>query len=415
MLQTYVGFVNQQRNLLLSINMKRIYLDYAAATPVDPVVKQVMDEYLQDGSANPSGLYHEGRESKSALENARKIIAGFIGAKSNEVIFTSSTTESNNLAILGAARANGQFGHHLITTATDHVSVLNVFKQLETEGFEVSYLPVDEYGRVSPEQVSRSIRPDTILVSVIFASNEIGTISPIKEIGKKIEVLRQAQDKPAGLGLPYFHTDAAQAAPHIKINVHNLGLDLMSFSSSKIYGPKGAAALYIKHGVKISPVMLGGSQENGLRPGTQDVAGVVGFGKAIQVLIEKQKEEDDRLTLWRDKIVKEVKSALPEVLLNGHPQKRLANNISFAILTVKAEELVAAMDLAGFALSTRSACDAKNPTPPHVIKAIGRADNEAWGTVRITLGRYTTAEDVDAFIKIFITEINKLKKHAQTH
>lgn len=385
------------------MSAKRIYLDYAAATPLDPRVKKVMDEYFSHGGANPSGLYHEGRESQKALDEARKTAAGFIGAKPHEIIFTASTTESNNLAILGAAMANKKSGGHLITTAVEHVSVLNVFKQLEKWGFEVTYLPVDEFGRVSANQIKQALRPNTVLVSVIFASNEIGTINPIREIGDGIKGRKGTN------GLPLFFTDAAQAAPHIKINASNLGVDLVSFSSSKIYGPKGAAALYIKSGVRISPVMLGGSQENGLRPGTQDVAGIVGFAEAVKITQAEGEKEDIRLAEWRDKIIKEVKSALSEVLLNGHPKERLANNISFSIPRVKAEELVMVMDEAGFALSTRSACDAKNPTPPHVIKALGRSDEEAWGTVRITLGRFTTEDDVNNFIKTFIEQVNRLK------
>ena len=381
----------------------RVYLDYAAATPLDVRVKHIMDEYLQAGGANPSGLYQEGRESQQALDEARKTVAGFIGAKPHEIIFTSSTTESNNVAILGVAMANKSKGQHLITTAVEHVSVLNPFKRLEEYGFEVTYLPVDEFGRVSADQVKNAIRSDTILVSVIFASNEIGTINPIKEIGNGIKGRKGVN------GLPLFFTDAAQAVPHIKINADNLGIDLMSFSSSKIYGPKGAAALYIKSGTKIAPVMLGGSQENGLRPGTQDVAGIVGFAEAIKIVILEGEKEDGRLVEWRDKIIKEVKIALPEILLNGHPKERLANNINLAVPIVKAEELVMAMDEAGFAFSTRSACDAKNPTPPHVIKAIGRTDDEAWGTVRITLGRFTTEDDVSRFIETFINQVKKLK------
>ena len=397
--------------------LKRIYLDYAAATPVDPRVKQVMLDYLAKGNANPSGLYQEGIESKKYLESARKVVASFIGAKAHEIIFTSSTTESNNLAILGVARANAGFGRHLVTTATEHVSVLNVFKQLETEGFEVSYLPVDEYGFVSAGEVKAAIRPETILVSVIFASNEIGTISPIGPIGQIVRRVKNSH------GLPYFFSDAAQAAPHIPVNTDNLNVDLMSFSSSKLYGPKGAAALFVRSGVKINPIMFGGSQENNLRPGTQDVSGIIGFAEAIRITSQERETEDARLLVLRDRIIKEVTTILPEILLNGppprkateghsHPQERLANNISFSVPTVKAEELVVALDEAGFALSTRSACDAKNPTPPHVIKAIGRSDEAAWDTVRITLGRYTREEDIDAFIKTFINEVNKLKKYA---
>ncbi|MDP3764154.1 MAG: cysteine desulfurase family protein [bacterium] len=398
----------------------RVYLDYAAATPLDVRVKQSMDEYLKkggahstcSGQANPSGLYEEGRESQRALSEARKTVAGFVVAKPHEIIFTSSTTESNNIAILGVAMANKSKGMHLITTEVEHVSVLNPFKRLEEYGFEVTYLPVDEFGRVSADQVKEAIRPDTILVSVIFASNEIGTINPIREIGQTIKLMKSSYAKASEdkkNGLPYFFTDAAQAVPHIKINTDNLGIDLMSFSSSKIYGPKGAAALYIKSGTKLAPIMLGGSQENNLRPGTQDVAGIVGFAEAIKITQTEGEKEDGRLVKWRDRIIKEVKDALPEVLLNGSLQERLANNISFSIAGVKGEELVMAMDEAGFALSTRSACDTKNSTPPHVIKAIGRTDSEAWGTVRITLGRFTTENDVNLFVEAFIKEVKKLK------
>jgi len=386
--------------------MKRIYLDYAAATPLDKQVKSAMDKYLAGSQANPSGLYHEGRVSKKELESSRQTIANFIGAKAREIIFTSSTTEANNLAILGVARANRKHGRHLITTAVEHVSVLNVFKQLEKEGFQVTYLPVNQYGQVTADQVKSAMRSDTILISVIFANNEIGSISPIKEIGRVIKSMKPSFAK-ASEGKPYFHSDAAQAAPHFKINVNQLGLDLMSFSASKIYGPKGAAALYLKSGLKIEPVMLGGSQENNLRPGTQDLVGIVGFAKAIELVKIRQTKEELQFLSWRDKIIKEVQKALPAVLLNGHSKERLANNINFSITDVKSEELVVAMDQAGFAISTRSACDAHNATPPHVIKALGRTDAEAWGAIRITLGRQTTEADVNRFIKIFIQEIKK--------
>jgi len=379
--------------------IKRIYLDYAAATPVDPRVKKSMDEFSAQGFANPAGVYEEGLFAKRAMESARKTIADFIGAKSPEIIFTSSTTESNNLAILGVARANREFGKHLITTSAEHVSVLNVFKQLEKEGFEVTYLPVDEYGMVLTDQISSAIRSDTILISVIFASNEIGTISSIGQIGQIIKGIKGKK------GLPYFHTDAAQAVPHIKINAESLGIDLMSFSASKMYGPKGAAALYIKHGVNINPIIFGGSQENNMRAGTQDVCGIVGFAKAVEITISESSAEDKRIQILRDKIISQIKLAFPNALLNGHPAERLSNNINFSIPKISGEKIVVAMDMAGFSLSTRSACDAKNSVPPHVIKSIGRTDEEAWGAFRITLGRYTKQEDTDKFVNVFIETV----------
>ena len=387
--------------------IERVYLDYAAATPVDPRVKKAMDDFYLLGFANPAGLHEEGMYAKRALESARKTIAGLIGAKAPEIIFTSSTTESNNLAILGAARANREFGRHLITTASEHVSVLNVFKQLEKERFEVTYLPVDEFGMISADQVKNAIRPDTILVSVIFASNEIGTISPIGPIGQIIKGVKGEKRGKTG-GLPYFHTDAAQAVPHIKINAEDLGIDLASFSSSKMYGPKGAAALYVKHGINISPIFFGGSQENKMRPGTQDVLGIVGFSKAVEITKSESEAEDRKLQEMRDEIISEIKSAFPDALINGSPTERLANNINFSIPGIKGEELVVAMDMAGFAISTRSACDTKNAEPPHVIKSLGRTDEEAWGSVRVTLGRYTSAEDIDRFLKVLIENIAKL-------
>lgn len=383
--------------------LKRVYLDYAAATPVDPRVKGAMDDFCLKGFANPSGIYEEGLFAKREMESARKTIADFIGAKSPEIVFTSSTTESNNIAILGTARANKDFGKHLITTSAEHVSVLNVFKQLEKEGFEVTYLPVDEYGMVSPDQIVSAIRKDTILISVIFASNEIGTINPIGPIGQIIGKSKNEN------GFPYFHTDAAQAIPHIKIKVEDLGIDLMSFSASKIYGPRGSAALYIKNGTKINPIIFGGSQENNMRAGTQDICGIIGFAKAVEILKSEFVKDDDMSKIFRDKIIKEIKLAFPGILLNGHPTERLANNINFSAPGINGEKIVVAMDMAGFALSTRSACDAKNSEPPHVIKSIGRSDQEAWGAVRITLGRYTIIEDVDKFISVFISTISKLK------
>jgi cysteine desulfurase len=397
--------------------IKRVYLDYAAATPVDPRVKEAMDNFCVQGFANPSGLHEEGLFVKRAMESARKTIADFIRAKFPEIVFTSSATESNNLAILGVARANKEFGKHLITTSAEHASVLNVFKQLEKEGFKVTYLLVDEYGMVSADQINSAIRPDTILVSVIFASNEIGTINPIGHIG---QIVKKSKNKN---GFPYFHTDAAQAIPHIKINVEDLGIDLMSFSASKIYGPKGAAALYIKHGTNISPIIFGGSQENGIRAGTQDVCGIVGFAKAVEIIKSEYIEDDRRIQILRDKIIKEIKSAFPEVLLNGPPtpatcvgategrsptEERLANNINVSIPGISGEKIVVAMDMAGFSLSTRSACDATNSAPPHVIKSLGRTDEEAWGAVRITLGRYTTEENVDKFIKAFFERVKSI-------
>lgn len=412
--------------------IKRVYLDYAASTPIDPRVKEAMDDFYSKGFANPAGIYEEGLFAKRAMESARKTIADFIGAKSPEIVFTSSATESNNLAILGVARANREFGKHLITTSAEHVSVLNVFKQLEKEGFDVTYLPVDEYGMVSADQVSSAIRSDTILVSVIFASNEIGSINPIGEIGQVIKSMnpsfatsfaKASEVKKASEGKPYFHTDAAQAVPHIKINAQDIGADLISFSASKIYGPKGAAALYIKHGTNISPIIFGGSHENNMRAGTQDVCGIVGFAKAVEIIKSESVQEDRKIQIFRDKIIKEIKLTFPEALLNGptspvtcvgateghsHPSERLANNINISIPGISGEKIVVAMDMAGFSLSTRSACDAKNSAPPHVIKSLGRTDEEAWGAVRITLGRYTTEEDVDKFIKAFIEHVKSI-------
>ena len=271
----------------------------------------------------------------------------------------------------------------------------------------MTYLPVDEFGMISADQVKNAIRPDTILVSVIFASNEIGTISPIGPIGQIIKGVKGEKRGKTG-GLPYFHTDAAQAVPHIKINAEDLGIDLASFSSSKMYGPKGAAALYVKHGINISPIFFGGSQENKMRPGTQDVLGIVGFSKAVEITKSESEAEDRKLQEMRDEIISEIKSAFPDALINGSPTERLANNINFSIPGIKGEELVVAMDMAGFAISTRSACDTKNAEPPHVIKSLGRTDEEAWGSVRVTLGRYTSAEDIDRFLKVLIENIAKL-------
>lgn len=388
--------------------MKRVYLDYAAATPLDPRVKEAMDDFNEDCFANPAGLHHEeGRLAKKHLEDSRKTIAQFIGTHPPEIVFTSSATESNNLAILGAARANKKLGRHLVTTAAEHASVLNVFKKLEDEDFEVGYLPVDEFGMVSAEQIKNAIRPDTILVSVILGSNEIGTINPIKQIVKRVR--GEEKGKRKEMGLPYFHTDAAQAAPHIRIDAKELGVDLMSLAAGKMYGPKGSAVLYVRHGMEIDPITLGGPQENNLRAGTPDVLDIVGFAKAAEIVRSEGKKESNRLVNLRDKIIKEVTKSITGIMLNGHPKERLANNISFSIPGVDSESLVAVMDDAGFAISTRSACDTASNGLSRVIKAIGRTDEEARGTVRITLGRFTKTDDADRFTKEFISQILKLK------
>ena len=340
--------------------MKRIYLDYAATTPTHPEVVKAMLPYFTDAFGNPSSIYSYGQEAKGAIEEARAKVADLIGARDEEIVFTSGGTEADNFALKGVAFANENKGDHIITSAIEHHAVLETCKFLEKRGFKVTYLPVDEYGLVDPDDVRRAITGKTILISVMHANNEVGTIEPIAEIGKI------AQE--AGI---YFHTDAVQTVGHIPVDVNELGVDLLAMSAHKLYGPKGTGALYIRKGTKLVSFMHGGEQERRRRASTENVPGIVGFGRAAELARQEMGGEAKRLTYLRDKLIKGLLERIDHIRLNGHPIKRLPNNVNVSVDFVEGESMCLNLDLEGICVSTGSACSSQSLEPSHVLSGNG--------------------------------------------
>lgn len=383
----------------------KIYMDYAATTPTAPEVLEEMKKYFCDQFGNPSSLHSFGQRARRAIESAREKIARFLNASPDEIIFTSGGTESNNFALKGIAYANQNKGRHIITTAIEHHSVLESCKFLQSQGFDVTYLRVDKYGFVDPEEVKRAIRDDTILISVMHANNEIGTIQPVKEIAEI------AKEK----GI-YFHTDAVQSFGHLKIDVQTFKVDLLSASAHKFYGPKGVGFLYIRKGTRILPFMHGGEHERGMRASTHNVPGIVGMGKAVELCERMMDEENRYLALLRDKLIVAISEKIEDAVLNGPPahkpefsEKRLANNVNFAFKYIEGESLVLHLDMKGVAASTGSACSSESLEPSHVLLAIGLSPEIAHGSLRLTLGRYTKEEDVDYVLEVLPEVVNKLR------
>lgn len=422
--------------------MKRIYLDYAATTPIDPRVLKAMEPYLKEKFGNTMSLHTFGREVKQVLEESREVVASLIKAKPREIIFTSSATESNNLALKGIALAKAasfvevisatkaksanQSGH-IVISSIEHPCVIESAKWLETQGFEITRLKVDKYGLINPKDVERAIRKDTILVSIIHASNEIGTIQPIEKIGKIIKSKKHAlyRNKVSGLESKansqiYFHTDAAQSFGKIPIDVNKMNIDLLTASSHKMYGPKGVACLFVREGTKINPILHGGGHEMGLRPSTVNVPAIVGFAKACKIAKKEMKKESQRLTKLRDKLIRGILEKISNSHLNGPPtlklqqasnfQKRLPNNVNFSFDFVEGESMVIQLDLLGVAVSTGSACSTAKLEPSHVLMATGLKPEQAHGSLRITLGRWTTEKEIDYLLKILPSIIKKLRK-----
>ncbi|MCX7720297.1 MAG: cysteine desulfurase NifS [Dictyoglomus thermophilum] len=377
---------------------RKVYLDYAATTPIRKEVYEEMKLFLKEKFGNPSSIHNFGREVKKAIEEAREKIAKAIGAESDEIIFTSGGTESNNMAIKGVAFALSHKGRHIITSQIEHHAVLEPCHFLEKIGFEITYLPVDKEGYVDPDDLKKAIRKDTILISIMHANNEIGTIEPIREISN----IAKEHDI-------YFHTDAVQTVGHIPVNVNDLGVDLLSLSAHKFYGPKGIGALYIRKGTRIEPIIHGGSQENNKRAGTENVAGIIGMGKALELAISEMEKEQKRLTELRDYFINQVEKRIPEVYLNGPRVNRLPNNINFSFAQVEGETLLLHLDLEGIAVSTGSACSSKSLEPSHVLSAIKLPAKLAQGSIRFTIGLYTQKEDLDYTIKVLENTIEKLR------
>lgn len=372
-----------------------IYLDNAASTPVADQVLQEMLPYLKENFGNPSSIHRFGRLATKAVESARKRIADLIGAQPNEILFTSGGTESNNTALFGALEKNSA---SLITSAIEHDAVLEPCKKLESQGHKVIYLPVDASGTVDIEKLKSAITDETGLVSIMYANNEVGTIQPISEIA---QICKQHR--------VLLHTDAVQAVGKIPINVMDLGVDLMSISSHKIHGPKGVGALYIRSGVQIAPLVLGGGQENGLRSGTENVANIVGFGKACQLAKENLDANFAYLKSLRDALIQNVSNEISHVAINGHGKNRLPNNAHFTFLGVNGEDLIIKLDENGIAASTGSACSVKTQKASHVLAAMGFAHEQIAGSLRLTVGLTNTTEEIEKTVAVLKKVIAELR------
>ena len=371
-------------------------MDHSATTATDPAVTEAMLPYFSEKYGNPSSLYTIGRQARRAIEEARQLVADLIGAKKEEIIFTGSGTESDNLAIKGSALRNRGKGDHIITSSIEHHAVLHTCKYLEKNGFKVTYLPVSKDGIVNPADVEKAITPQTILITIMHANNEIGTIQPIEEIGK---IAKEKQIT--------FHTDAVQTAGKIPVNVDALGVSMLSVSAHKIYGPKGVGALYLRKGTAIEPQLHGGGHERNIRSSTENVPGIVGFGKASELAKERLPHESN-LTALRDSLIKGVLE-IEDSYLNGHPTKRLPNNANFRFSFIEGESMILNLDMKGVAASTGSACSSTSLEPSHVLMAIGLRPEEAHGSLRLTLGRENTQEDVDHVISVLPDIVNKLR------
>lgn len=378
--------------------MRQVYLDYSATTPVKEEVLKEMIPYFTEKFGNPSSLYTIGANSKEAIEKARGQVAKLINATEKEIFFTATGTEADNWAVLGAADALKDKGNHIITTKIEHHAMLHSCEYLEKRGYEVTYLDVDAEGRVNPEELRAAITDKTILVSIMFANNEIGTVQPIKELA--------AVAKEHGV---LFHTDAVQALGNVHIDVKDLGIDLMSMSAHKIYGPKGVGALYIRRGVRISNYMHGGAQESRKRAGTENLPGVVGFGKAAELACEHLDEHIEKLSNLRNYLVEQVTAKIPHVKVNGSMEHRHPGNANITFEYIEGEAMLLLLDMKGIAISTGSACSSTSLNPSHVLTAIGVPVENIHGSLRFTVGDPTTKEDIDYVVEELVQIVNKLR------
>jgi len=378
--------------------MKPIYLDHAATTPTDPAVVEAMLPFFTEVYGNPSSMHAFGQEAKRAIEAARDRIASFLGAKTEEIIFTSGGTESNNFVLKGVAGAAGKKGNHLITSVIEHHAILESCHYLEKQGFQVTYLPVDRFGLVNPDDVTKAITDKTILLSIMHANNEIGTIEPIAEIG------RIARER----GVP-FHTDAVQTFGHLPINVNDLNIDALSASAHKLYGPKGVGFLYLRKGTRIQSFMHGGEQERNRRASTHNVTGIAALGKAVELAEQRMNEEAGQEIFFRDRLISGILERIEDSQLNGHPVNRLPNNVNVSIAYIEGESMILNLDMEGIAVSTGSACTSSSLEASHVLTAIGLPHELAHGSLRLTLGRSTTEADIDRVLEVLPGVVNKLR------
>lgn len=386
--------------------MKEIYLDHAATTPMDPRVLEAMSPYFSEIAANPSSFHSAGLKAKNAMAEARKAIASFLNCREEEVLFTSGGTESDNMAVVGIPRFYSAKGKHVITSSVEHHAVLEPLMHLQKKGeIELTIVPVNRDGLVDPDAVAKAIRPDTVLVSIMMANNEIGTIEPIADIGREILKWRKEHKT----SLPYFHTDACQAAGVLDLDVEKLHVDALTMNGSKIYGPKGVGILYLRRGVSIDPLVRGGGQERGLRSGTENVPGIIGLAAALAFAQEDKEKENARLIGLRDQLIEGL-LAIPKTRLNGHATTRLPNNANISFLDIEGEAAVLYLDAEGIECSTGSACASTSLDPSHVILAIGMSYEAAHGSLRFTLGKSTTKKEIDRVIAVMPGVVERLRK-----
>jgi cysteine desulfurase len=387
--------------------MKEIYLDHAATTYLDPRVLEAMTPYFSAVFANPSSFHTPGMRAKEGVTEARNTIAKMLNCRDEEVVFTSGGTESDNLAVVGIPRSHVAKGKHVITTGIEHHAVLEPLLHLQKKGeIELTVLPVDKFGMVSVETLEKALRPDTVLVSIMYANNEIGTIQPIADIGRALLKWRKAQATPSPY--PYFHTDACQASGTLDLDVEKLHVDLMTINGSKIYGPKGIGMLYVRRGVTLEPLIRGGGQERNIRSGTENVPGIVGLAKALSLAQAEKEEENARLTKLRDRLAEGLLK-IPKTRLNGHPTERLPNSVNISFLDIEGEAAVLYLDAEGIYVSTGSACASASLDPSHVILATGLSYEGAHGSMRFTLGKRTTDEGVDKVLDVMPGIVEKLR------
>ena len=378
--------------------MKRVYFDHAATTPTDPVIAKTVYEYMTEVFGNPGSVHSFGRQARQAVDVAREQVANLINAQPAEIFFTSGGTEADNTALKGVAYANRNRGNHIITSAVEHHAVLEPCEQLQKEGFDLTVLPVDEFGRVSVEAVRNAIKPETILISIMFANNEVGTIQPIAEIGAL------ARERKI-----YFHTDAVQAVGNWPIDVKEMNIDLLTMSGHKFNAPKGIGALYVRKGVRLRSIQQGGGQERHLRPGTENVPGIVGLGLAAEKARLGMTEKIRYTTGLRDRLLSGILATVPEIKLNGHPTQRLPGNVNVSVIYVEGESLLLNLDMKGIAASSGSACTSGSLDPSHVLLAMGLDHATAHGSLRLTLGDDNTEEDVDYFLAEFPAIVERLR------
>jgi len=378
--------------------MKTVYLDHCATTPLHPDVLKAMLPFLRHSFGNPSSIHALGRKAREAVEESRGRVAALIGANASEIVFTSGGTEANNLAIQGVARARKDHVNHIVTSSIEHHAVLKTCQYLERSGFTVTYLPVDHHGIVNPEDVKKALTDKTILVSVMHANNEVGTIEPIHEIG------RIAAER----GIP-FHTDAVQSAGKVPLNVKEMSVDLLSISAHKFYGPKGIGAMYIREGIRIDPILYGGEQEKGIRSGTENVASVAGLGKACELARETVAVRMDEIRKLRDALQERISTAVPGLTINGHPVSRLPNCLSVSIPGIMGETILRDLDARGIAVSSGSACTSHSVEISHVLAAMGLPEETAQGTVRLSLGIMNTPDEIEYAAASFVDVVEKLK------